>query len=83
MDKTTSTGELKPGYSVNNISLRLDDLAGWTGLSLTGGVDNLFDEAYTSHASRTGESFHPVFGPLVLYDVEPGRNVKVTLSKVF
>ena len=37
----------------------------------------------TSHASRTGESFHPVFGPLVLYDVEPGRNVKVTLSKVF
>ncbi|MCI4644123.1 MAG: TonB-dependent receptor [Hyphomonadaceae bacterium] len=82
-DKTTVSGELKPGYSVHNVSVRADDLAGVAGLALTAGVDNLFDEAYTSHASRTGSTFHPVFGPLELYDVEPGRNIKITVSKTF
>ncbi len=82
-DKTTSTGEVKDGYSVHDISVRADELADIEGLSLTFGVDNLFDEAYTSHASRTGSTFHPVFGPLELYDVEPGRNVKVTIAKIF
>ncbi|MGH1422381.1 MAG: TonB-dependent receptor domain-containing protein [Hyphomonas sp.] len=83
LDKDTATGETKPGYTVHNISVRSDNIAGISGLSVTAGVDNLLDETYTSHASRTGSTFHPVFGPLELYDVEPGRNFKLTLAKVF
>lgn len=70
----------KDGYQVHNIS------ANWQptkGLSLTLGVDNLFDEYYVSQSSRTGESFHPVFGMLYLNDYEPGRNVKATVSYQF
>jgi hemoglobin/transferrin/lactoferrin receptor protein len=68
----------KPSYDVHNIYAR------WTpqqlpALTLTAGVDNLFDEFYTSHASRSG------FAPngVVLEDFEPGRNVKVTVSYDF
>ena len=72
----------KDGYLVNNISAR------WTprsveGLSLTVGVDNLFDEYYASQSSRTGTSFHPVFSFLYLNDYEPGRNVKTTIAYQF
>ncbi len=82
-DVTTASGEDKEGYSLHNISARWDDAIGVSGLSVTAGIDNLFDEAYTSQASRTGATFHPVFGALVLNDVEPGRNVKLTLAKTF
>ncbi len=81
--KTTSLGDEKEGYSVHNIAARWLEPFGVEGLSVTGGVDNLFDEAYTSHASRLGETTHPVFGPLILNDVEPGRNIKLTIAKVF
>ncbi|MBN7799056.1 TonB-dependent receptor domain-containing protein [Parahaliea mediterranea] len=69
----------KDGYTVSNLSAR------WTpkalrGLSLTAGVDNLFDEFYASQSSRTGVSFHPRFGKLYLQDYEPGRNIKVTVT---
>lgn len=69
----------KDGYTVSNLSAR------WTpkalrGLSLTAGVDNLFDEFYASQSSRTGVSFHPRFGTLYLQDYEPGRNVKMTVT---
>lgn len=72
----------KPRYDVHSISAR------WTpssveGLTLTAGVENLFDEYYTSHASRIGDTFHPVFGGLHLNDYEPGRNIKLTASYVF
>jgi len=50
---------------------------------LTLGVDNLFDEYYASQSSRTGVSFHPVFGELYLTDYEPGRNVKATIAYQF
>jgi len=36
-----------------------------------------------SHASRIGDTFHPVFGELHLNDYEPGRNYKVSVSYVF
>ncbi len=72
----------KDGYTVHNISAR------WLpqqieGLALTLGVDNVLDEFYSSQSSRTGTSFHPVFGPLYLQDYEPGRNVKATIAYQF
>lgn len=82
-DVFTAAGEDKEGYSVHNISARWDDAINVKGLSVTFGVDNLFDTEYTSQASRTGATVHPRFGALILNDVEPGRNVKVTLAKVF
>lgn len=83
MEKETVTGKIKPSYDVHNVAMRWDAPLDVSGLSVTAGVDNLFDETYTSHASRTGASVHPVFGALVLNDVEPGRNFKVTLAKIF
>ncbi|MBN03246.1 TonB-dependent receptor [Ponticaulis sp.] len=82
-DVTTSLGASKEGYNIHNIMARWDEPFGFEGLSLTGGVDNLLDEAYTSHASRSGATNHPVFGALILNDVEPGRNVKFTISQRF
>lgn len=81
--KPTASGDLKPAYTVVNLSGRWDDVAGIAGLSLTAGIDNLFDVTYTSHASRTGATFHPVFGALILNDVEPGRNFKITAALRF
>ena len=72
----------KDSYTVHNLSAR------WTpesieGMALTFGIDNVFDEFYASQSSRTGTSFHPVFGDLYLVDYEPGRNVKLTASYSF
>lgn len=72
----------KDGFTVHNIS------AQWAaksveGLTLTVGVDNLFDEFYASQSSRTGLSLHPRFGELYLVDYEPGRNVKATIAYQF
>lgn len=82
-DADTQLAGTKPGYTVHNLNARWQDAFGVRGFAATVGVDNLFDETYTSHASRTGETFHPVFGPLVLNDVEPGRNFKITLAQTF
>ena len=72
----------KDGFIVHNIS------ALWrptmvSGLTITAGIDNLFDEFYASQSSRTGVSFHPRFGQLFLMDYEPGRNIKATVSLDF
>lgn len=79
-DKTTSLDAEKEGYDVHNVMARWTEPLGTKNLELTFGVDNLFDETYTSHASRVGETVHPVFGQLFLNDVEPGRNVKASLA---
>jgi hemoglobin/transferrin/lactoferrin receptor protein len=81
LDETASAAA-KQGYDLHNISGRWqpDSIRG---LSVTLGVENLFDELYVSHASRVGVTIHPVFGPLVLDDYEPGRNIKATLSYKF
>ncbi|MCP4595290.1 TonB-dependent receptor [Neptuniibacter sp.] len=72
----------KPKFDVHNITARWEPRS-VDGLTLTAGVENLFDEYYTSHSSRLGDSFHPVFGALHLNDYEPGRNVKLTAAYVF
>lgn len=82
-DKTTSLDEEKEGYNVHNLSGRWTTKVGDDLLELTFGIDNIFDETYTSHASRVGNTVHPVFGALFLNDVEPGRNMKVTVSYQF
>ncbi|MFC3195866.1 TonB-dependent receptor domain-containing protein [Marinicella sediminis] len=73
----------KKAHTVHNFSMRWVPQQQFQGLELTLGVDNLFDKLYASHASRTGDSFHPRFGALHLTDYEPGRNVKFTLAYKF
>lgn len=72
----------KDGYTIHNISARWEPKQA-KGLSLTLGVDNLFDDFYASHSSRTGVSVHPRFGTLYLQDYEPGRNIKFTVAYKF
>ena len=72
----------KGGYNVHNLAARWKS-SGVEGLSVSAGIDNIFDEYYVSHASRIGDTFHPVFGELHLNDYEPGRNYKVSVSYVF
>lgn len=81
-DNVATGSEPKPSYTVTNVA------ASWQppntkNLNLSFGVDNLLDEAYTAHASRVGDSNHPVFGELHLNDYEPGRNIKFTASYDF
>lgn len=68
----------KPSYKLHNISARWTPGNSLEGVSLTFGVDNLFDEYYVSHASRNGEG-----RGVVIDDYEPGRNVKLTASYSF
>lgn len=77
-----SLSTAKEGYTVNNMSARWLP-QGIEGLTVLFGIDNVFDEYYTSQSSRTGVSFHPRFGELYLADYEPGRNIKATLSYEF
>jgi len=81
-DKVVS-GDPKPSYDVHNIAVQWLPDGHLSGLTVTAGIDNIFDQLYVSHASRTGRTEHPVFGPLVLNDYEPGRNVKLTLAYNF
>jgi len=74
-----SVDTAKDSYTVQNISLRWAPSA-VSGLAVSLGVDNLFDEYYASQSSRTGLSKHPRFGDLFLTDYEPGRNIKATVS---
>ncbi len=74
-------GADKPGYTVHNISV-LYEPEWFDGATFVAGVDNLFDKEYTSHASREGLA--PFTNPpTLLDDVEPGRNVKVSVSYEF
>ena len=72
----------KDSFTVHNVSAQWNPIQ-LEGLSVTVGVDNLFDEFYASQSSRTGTSLHPFFGPLYLVDYEPGRNIKATIAYQF
>ncbi|ASJ71586.1 TonB-dependent receptor domain-containing protein [Granulosicoccus antarcticus] len=72
----------KDGFAVHNISAKWHPTV-LKGLSITVGIDNLFDEYYASQSSRTGLSLHPRFGELYLQDYEPGRNFKLTADYTF
>jgi len=77
----------KRGYNVHNFSATWlpEDMEN---LSVIVGVDNVFDEFYVSHASRTYSwtQVNSETGESVLFDTsdyEPGRNIKVTVSYRF
>lgn len=73
----------KDNYSVHNFSVRWVPGGNPEGFAFTFGIDNVFDEFYASQSSRTGTSFHPLFQELYLFDYEPGRNMKATVSYQF
>ncbi|MBD1583970.1 TonB-dependent receptor domain-containing protein [Pseudoalteromonas sp. S16_S37] len=72
----------KDGFTVHNISAHWQPEA-VANLHVRVGIDNLFDEFYSSQSSKNGVSFHPVFGKLFLMDYEPGRNIKASISYQF
>ncbi|MDC5818215.1 TonB-dependent siderophore receptor [Vibrio europaeus] len=68
---------VKEGYNVHNlyaqwIPSNVEDL------SVTFGIDNIFDEAYVSHASKTGDA-----RGIIADDYEPGRNFKLSAAYQF
>lgn len=79
-DNVAQDQPVKPSYDVHNL------YAQWLprqieGLALTFGIDNIFNEQYASHASRSGTVNR---GQLInMTDYEPGRNVKATLAYQF
>jgi hemoglobin/transferrin/lactoferrin receptor protein len=73
----------KKSYVVHNVSMKWLPEKRFNGTEITFGIDNVFDKHYASHASRTGDSFHPRFGSLHLTDYEPGRNIKATIAYKF
>jgi hemoglobin/transferrin/lactoferrin receptor protein len=77
-----SSDNTKVGFDVHNVSLRWQPET-MPGLDLTFGVDNLFDELYSSHASRAGRFYYAASGPVPIDDFEPGRNIKATASYRF
>lgn len=84
LDSTSDDSDnAKDSFTVHNISGRWTPGGSLQGLSITVGVDNVFDEFYASQSSRTGTSFHPLFGQLYLVDYEPGRNIKAAIAYQF
>lgn len=84
LDSTSDDSDnAKDSFTVHNISGRWTPDGSLQGLSVTVGVDNVFDEFYASQSSRTGTSFHPRFGQLYLLDYEPGRNIKAAIAYQF
>ncbi|PTC03284.1 TonB-dependent siderophore receptor [Vibrio mediterranei] len=68
---------IKQGYNVHNF------YAQWVPnqtpeLSVTFGIDNIFNEQYVSHASRSGTA-----RGFTLDDYEPGRNIKISAAYEF
>lgn len=73
LEKDVEDDTFKDGYDVHNISARwmptnIEDL------TVTAGIENIFDEQYYSQASFTTDNIH---------DYEPGRNIKLSVSYVF
>ncbi len=80
----TEEDNVKPGQSVKDAYTVHNFYAQWTpqfaeSLTVNFGIDNVFDEAYTSHASRSGV----VRGGNAADDYEPGRNIKLSASYQF
>ncbi|WP_394251978.1 TonB-dependent siderophore receptor [Vibrio profundi] len=76
-DNVVEGTDPKEAYDVHNL------YAQWLpadveNLSVTFGIDNIFDELYVSHASRSG-----LARTAVTDDYEPGRNYKLSLAYQF
>ncbi|MCK6265848.1 TonB-dependent siderophore receptor [Vibrio sp. ZSDE26] len=78
-DNVFEGNDVKESYNVHNL------YAQWLpsqidNLSVTFGIDNLFDEAYVSHASRSGTAGR---NATQTDDYEPGRNYKLSAAYQF
>lgn len=74
---------VKPSFNVHSITAVWEPESLAPGLNVTLGVENLFDTAYTSHASRIGFSSRDVNQETPLNDFEPGRNIKLSVAYQF
>ncbi|WP_435236035.1 TonB-dependent receptor domain-containing protein [Psychromonas sp. PT13] len=73
LDAETEDDADKEGYNVHGITARwipqnIDNL------TVTAGIENMFNEQYYSHASFNTDSIN---------DYEPGRNIKISLAYIF
>jgi len=67
----------KEGYNVHNLYAQWLP-ADMEALSVTFGIDNIFDESYVSHASRSG-----IAKSIATDDYEPGVNFKLSVAYQF
>lgn len=74
LEKDVEADTEKEGYDVHNFSVQWLPAA-VSGLTITAGVENIFDTQYASHASFS----NPAYG----IDYEPGRNYKLSVAHVF
>ncbi len=79
---TPYTYNEKKAYNVHDIAVKWKPRA-VKGLSIIAGVDNIFDEEYSSHISESRTLNLRGGGSESSRDYEPGRNFKVTLSYKF
>lgn len=76
-DNVFDGDENKPGYDTHNLYVQW--LPSYVpDLSVTFGIDNIFDEYYISHASRSGDA-----RGVTTDDYEPGRNYKLSAAYQF
>lgn len=68
---------VKEAYNVHSVYAQWQPMKA-DGVTLTLGVDNLLDEQYASHASRSG-----LARGVDTTDVEPGRNIKASIAYQF
>ncbi|MDN2663621.1 TonB-dependent receptor domain-containing protein [Psychromonas sp. 14N.309.X.WAT.B.A12] len=78
LHKDVSEDTSKAGYDVHDLSIQ------WMpkqvqDLTLTAGIDNIFDEQYASHASN----YTSLEEDRYTTDYEPGRNIKISASYQF
>ncbi|UJJ32214.1 TonB-dependent siderophore receptor [Halopseudomonas maritima] len=80
-DNVVAGQEDKAAYDVHSLYAQWVP-AQMNSLTLTFGVDNLFDEQYYSHASTVGSVVRGG-NTIELTDFEPGRNIKVSAAYQF
>jgi hemoglobin/transferrin/lactoferrin receptor protein len=76
-DNVEAGSDIKEAYNTHDFYAQWAPSA-FDGLQVTFGIDNVTDELYTSHASRTGTA-----RGYTLDDYEPGRNYKLSASFQF
>ncbi|WP_413283267.1 TonB-dependent siderophore receptor [Vibrio sp. MA40-2] len=76
-DNVEEDSAVKEGYDTHNLYAQWQP-SSIEDLQVTFGIDNIFDELYVSHASRTGSAKNET-----LDDYEPGVNYKLSASYQF
>lgn len=77
-DRYQSDAMDKPGYTVHSMHAQWKPDGSLENMLLTFGIDNVFDKLYASHASYVGAA-----RGMDATDLEPGRNIKLSLAYTF